>query len=414
MKKHIKLLGILAGFAAFGVSAQAADSALVDTLVKKGFISSAEAAEISKDSGDLALAVKGKQVQKLTLQGRLQFQYDYLTADDNQNGDIQDRSQFYFRRVFLGATANLANDWVGEFVMDFADQDADIDHAFIAYTGFDNATVKFGTDKVPFGVEETTSSAALKSIERSASTRFWSDQIDFGARHAGIHVNGDYEGFSYAVALVNGVQGEGDRFADEEVDSFGAFGRLEYLFTHDEGTLLIGVDAGYQSADDTGSEALSSVLSTGERVYGKSVTAYAAHAKLNIEGFELLGEYITAQISEEIASGVKDQDPDTYFIQASYLFDNIEPVVRYSHVDSDYNSAVTGSSSVDVNELVRRAPDETITADELDSWYFGLTYYLMGNDLKFQGGYEWAQADQYNGNGEFEISGVRGRIQLLF
>ena len=61
--------------------------------------------------------------------------------------------------------------------------------------------------KVPFEYEETSSSSKLPTIERSAVNRFFADDIDFASRHAGLHAKGKLGGgFSYAAAVVNGVQ----------------------------------------------------------------------------------------------------------------------------------------------------------------------------------------------------------------
>jgi hypothetical protein len=38
-----------------------------------------------------------------------------------------------------------------------------------------------GYQKVPFGFQETTSSSKIKTIERSATNRFFADDIDFAA-----------------------------------------------------------------------------------------------------------------------------------------------------------------------------------------------------------------------------------------
>ena len=163
--KYLKLLSLVAGFAAMTASAKAADQELIDTLVQKGFLTNSEAAQISTGSSHdgVAFSAKGKQTQKIRFRGRLQLSYDYLNAENDGNLD-EDRSQFYFRRVFLGAKGYLANDWVGELVMDFADQAADFDKVYIGYTGYENTEIKFGYVKVPFGMEENTSSSKLKPI----------------------------------------------------------------------------------------------------------------------------------------------------------------------------------------------------------------------------------------------------------
>lgn len=405
MKKYLKALSIIAGFAALGAaSSHAADQALLDTLVKKGFITSAEAQQIGADSSEFVVKAKGKHTEKIRFRGRLQFQYDYFDGD-NVGLNNNDRSRFYFRRLFLGAKGYLANDWSGEIVMDFAGGAAGIDAAKITYEGFENTEVIFGYTKAPFGMEETTSSSKLKPIERSVANRFWADDIDFAARHTGIFINGDIAdtGLSYGLSFGNSDQTEGSRDASgvEVTSGWSAFGRVEYTHKFDGGKFLVGFDAGHRTSD----------WNSGTPLNTSEVTAYNVHGKLNYEGFELAGEYYFGELSSDVA-GTQDQEPTSWYVQGAYKFENWEPVIRYSHIDTDNNSQV----AVDIDELVRRAPDQGAAAsNELTSWYVGMTYYLMGNDLKFQGGYEWAEADAVAaGAQDYEVSGFRGRIQLLF
>lgn len=405
--KSLKLLSIIAAFTTAGVlTSQAGDADLLNKLVEKGVLSQSEAAHLADGSSHTVFKAKGKHTKKVRFNGRLQFQYDYLNADDDANTVNADRSQFYFRRLFLGAKGYLADDWAGEIVMDFANQAAGIDKAVISYTGFEGTDINFGWTKVPFGMEETTSSSKLKPIERSAANRLFADDLDFGARHSGIHVNGDVidTGLSYAVSLTNGAQGESDRASGvNNSKGFGVFGRLEYTFDlSDHGSLLIGGDAGFRSEDTT--------ATANYAVMNSSITAYNLHAKYKYDAFELAGEYYWGELEDERTGVNLDQDVESWYLQAAYKFENWEPVIRYSAVDMNDN-AIT---QLDADDLIRRAPGDVNGDNELTSWYLGLTYYVLGDDLKVQAGYEWAETEQRVGNNDLEINGFRGRIQLLF
>ena len=59
-------------------------------------------------------------------------------------------------------------------------------------TTFRRFRIDIGQKKVPFGVEETTSSSKLKAIERSAVNRQFAEQLKFNARHTGIFAKGTY------------------------------------------------------------------------------------------------------------------------------------------------------------------------------------------------------------------------------
>lgn len=424
MKKQIKLLSIIAGFVALGVaSSQASDKALVDTLVKKGFITSSEAAEISKGTYG-SVNVKEKTTNKLTLSGRLQFQYDNLSADSTGAVDPASTNNFYFRRLFLGTKASIAQDWDGEIVLDFGDQELGFDKAVATYKGIDFTKVSFGFAKVPFGYEETSSSSKIPTIERSAANRVFADDYDFAARHSGIFVSGDVAetGFKYAGALVNTAQSFSTRKADQDGSStaavpdtdaeganqFGVYGRLQYKGDLAEnGKFTIGVDGGYQSESPAFNDA---TKTSAER--GAAATAFTGYVDYHYEGFNVLGEYFTGEWENGDAAG-RDAGIDAFSIRVSYLHDKTwEPVIRYSYVEAD-NKAL--GNIVDYDELIRRAPENTATnsGDELESWYIGLNYHMVGHAVKFMGGYEMAEGER-QGGAKTDIQGFRARVQVLF
>ena len=66
------------------------------------------------------------------------------------------------------------DNWGGDIVMDFgasvnSDNTVFIDGASVWYKHSDALRIDLGQKKVPFGMEETTSSSKLKAIERSPS-----------------------------------------------------------------------------------------------------------------------------------------------------------------------------------------------------------------------------------------------------
>jgi hypothetical protein len=284
----------------------------------------------------------------------MHYQYDSLDMDDNGT-DVASTNHFYFRRLRLGAKATHENGLFAETVVDFAENDLSIDKAIAGYEFSDMLKASFGYQKVPFGFQETTSSSKIKTIERSAANRFLADDIDFAGRHSGLHAQGDLGGgFSYAVALVNGAQGEGSRLLGdaESSNDLALFGRVQW----ESNGLTLGVDAGQQSNNG---------------VVGDDVTAFTGYANYQFEGFDILGEYFTADMSNA-------GDSAGYAVRVAYKIDKFEPVIRYSHLKND-------SFLVDTDELIRRAPegdlgggirrsDVTGGDNEIDSFYVGLNY----------------------------------------
>ena len=373
------------------VSYATSNDALLDLLVKKGVLTDSEAtavaAELKEENKGVTFSSKGKETVKLRFNGRMHFQYDSLDSEDN-GAEVASTNHFYFRRIRLGAKATHENGLFAETVVDFAENDLSIDKAVAGYEFSEAFTGMVGYQKVPFGFQETTSSSKIKTIERSAANRFLADDIDFAGRHTGLHAKGNLGGgFSYAAAIVNGAQGEGSRLLGtaQASNDLAAFGRVQWAGND----LTLGVDAGNQSNND---------------VVGQDVTAFTAYANYKFEGFDILGEYFSADMDDQ-------EDAEGYSLRVAYKFDKFEPVFRYSHLKND-------TFVIDADELIRRAPSDAESANatggdnEIDSYYFGLNYYY-NKAVSLMAGYEMAETDSDDGD-EVEIDGLRARLQILW
>ena len=287
----------------------ASEDALLDLLVKKGVLSSAEATEVAaelKDASGISFSAKGKETIKLRFNGRMHYQYDSLSAEDNGE-DVPSTNHFYFRRLRVGFKATHKNGLYADTVLNFAG-DFSLVTGIAGYKYSDALNVGLGFKKVPFGFQETTSSSKIKTIERSATNRFFADDIDFSSNHTGVHLKGKLGGgFSYAAAVVNGFQGEGSKLggSSNAHNDLAAYGRLQYKT---DAGLLVGVDAG-QNSNNT-------------KVGGNDVTAYTAYANYKVGGLDLLGEYFNGDLGDE-------GDADGYAIRVAYKNGKFEPVFRY-------------------------------------------------------------------------------------
>jgi phosphate-selective porin OprO/OprP len=390
LNKLIRMTALSAALVG-SVSYATSNDALLDLLVKKGVLTDSEAtavaAELKEENKGVTFSAKGKETVKLRFNGRMHFQYDSLDSEDN-GADVASTNHFYFRRLRLGAKATHENGLFAETVVDFAENDLSIDKAVAGYEFSDAFTGMVGYQKVPFGFQETTSSSKIKTIERSAANRFLADDIDFAGRHTGLHAKGNLGGgFSYAAAIVNGAQGEGSRLLGtaQASNDLAAFGRVQWSGND----LTLGVDAGNQSNND---------------VVGQDVTAFTAYANYKFEGFDILGEYFSADMDDQ-------EDAEGYSLRVAYKFDKFEPVFRYSHLKND-------TFVIDADELIRRAPSDAESANatggdnEIDSYYFGLNYYY-NKAVSLMAGYEMAETDSNTGD-EVEIDGLRARLQILW
>jgi len=312
------------------VSYATSNDALLDLLVKKGVLTDSEAtavaAELKEENKGVTFSSKGKETVKLRFNGRMHFQYDSLDSEDN-GADVASTNHFYFRRLRLGAKATHENGLFAETVVDFAENDLSIDKAVAGYEFSEAFTGMVGYQKVPFGFQETTSSSKIKTIERSAANRFLADDIDFAGRHTGLHAKGNLGGgFSYAAAIVNGAQGEGSRLLGtaQASNDLAAFGRVQWSGND----LTLGVDVGHQSNNDEIKIDLTPGDDGDDVFDDQDVTAFTAYANYKFQGFDILGEYFSADMDDQ-------EDAEGYSLRVAYKFDKFEPVFRYSHLKND-------------------------------------------------------------------------------
>ena len=363
-------------------------------------------------TGDAQVKPKSKKVTELKFSGRIQGQYDGIQTDDSSKDN---RNHFYFRRLFLGGHAKLGDNWGGDVVIDFAASPneesggGDGDQVFIdgASAWYKTGDHKFeiGQKKVPFGLEETTSSSKTKAIERSAVNRQFAEQLKFNARHTGLFAGGKFgEGYSYKAAVVNSGQNhyskEGSLKGGEygyEKNQLSYYGQLAYENYEGDVTYKLGAAAGVMALDNTK-----------KATKPDDLTAYNLFATLGFGRFVLDAEYMTGTASMKNGA---DHDHNGYSIQGSYALSNAplgswELVYRYSTVEND-------NGFVSAKEIVRRANVGESEVDEVDQHYIGVNYLFNGHDAKLMVGYEMNELTE-NGLKVEELDGFRARVQILF
>jgi phosphate-selective porin OprO/OprP len=372
-------------------------------------------------TGDAQVKPKSKKVTELKFSGRIQGQWDGIETDDLTANPKEDRNHFYFRRLFLGGHAKAGDNWGGDIVMDFAaspnsekkngstqagTSQVFIDGASVWYKHSDAFRVDLGQLKVPFGLEETTSSSKTKAIERSAVNRQFAEQLKFNARHTGLFAKGDFgNGFSYAGAIVNSGQNHNSKDGSLKGGQYGYdsnelsyFAQLAYANYDGEVQYKYGAAAGVMECDESANGA-------------DDITAYNLFANINFGKFNLEAEYMTADVS-----GLNHTHKG-YSIQGSYAISNApngswELVYRYSTVENS-------DGFVSAKEIIRRANIKQEEVNELDQHYIGLNYLFNGHDAKLMLGYEMndmvdSDATAWNGGTKGTADGFRARVQFLF
>jgi phosphate-selective porin len=420
-----KWLALLGGVMLAASVALAQDNkALLDALVKKGILTDDEAKQIAADvaSGKTATPVvtgASKYLQKLTFSGRFQTQFaDISTTVNNAapSAHPAPTEHFALRRIYIGAKAELGDGFTGVFNYDFAN--LSFDAAYIEWKQSDAFVVDAGLRKVPFGYEETTSSGALKAIERSPATRYFVEsnngrRLGAGSYHTGLYVGGTGDsGIFYNVAITNPERdefstGNSTTNATPGVNNVGGstnnnlayWGNLGYSGKCSKASFKGGIEGGYLP-DQGGTAAL---IGTGQ-----NLEVYGAFGDLTVGSFNLAGEFLGSK-NPLGASAIHGARPHGYWVQPSYMITKaFEGVARYSYVNSD-------GRGVNLSDGIKYAPSGG-TMNKMQELYLGGSWYIKGNDVKLQLGYIIAQSvDTTAGTtAKAKTDGFRSQMQLNF
>jgi phosphate-selective porin len=400
------------------------NKALLDALVKKGILTQDEATQIGAEvaSGKTATPVvtgASKYLQKLTFSGRFQVQFaDIGTTVNNAAPSAHPPATEHFaiRRMYIGAKAELGDGFTGVFNYDFAN--LSFDAAYIEWKQSDALAIDAGLRKVPFGYEETTSSGALKAIERSPATRYFVEsnngrRLGAGSYHTGLYVGGTQDsGLFYNLAITNPERdefstGNSTTNATPGVNNVGGstnnnlayWANGGYSGKWSNGSVKGGIEGGYLP-DQGGTAAL---IGTGQ-----NLQVYGAFGDLTLGSFNLAGEFLAAK-NPLGATAIHGAKPHGYWVQPSYMITKaFEGVARYSYVNSD-------GRGINLSDGIKYAPSGA-TMNKMQELYLGGSWYIKGNDVKFQAGYIIAQSvDTTAGaTAKAKTDGFRSQMQLNF
>lgn len=400
----------------------AQDKATLDLLVSKGVITKEEASKLSK--GNVKIVAKDKNVKGIKITGRVQTQYENINVEGfgaAGTSHATSKNDFIMRRLFLGAEANLGSGWSGTVVADFGRSGDDKNYLENAYItkAIDwellHGKLDIGYKKVNFGFEENTSASKLLSVERSLATRYWTEgnngrRLGFGARHTGIFWNGkidEIEGLEYGAAVTSPYNDNPTEIPSSADNTLAYWANVAYSGSIEEDiSFKIGVNFGY--SPDT----------TSTNVSGGSVWGLNPYVTANLYGFNIWGEFLISGIENGDITRTEDATPMGVNVGIEYRFDigewgKIGPTVRYSWLDTD-------GRGVSVSDGIRNANNAPGYSSfyAAQSVYAGVNWYIMGDSVKFQLGYEWAQFNGTPSNKSAsnfaESNTVRAQMQILF
>ena len=147
-----------------------------------------------------------------------------------------------FRRAQLGADVTVYKDWHFKTQYDFAENAVGFSDVYLRYTGFDGLKITAGQFKMPFSLEEMTSSNNITFMERSLPS------IYAAARRIGVGIDVQQPLFTASAAVYG--RNVGTTTIGDEPLAVG--GRVTFTpFNSDGRVLHVGGAVAYEWTDDS-------------------------------------------------------------------------------------------------------------------------------------------------------------------
>ncbi|KAB0665790.1 porin [Oryzomonas japonica] len=438
----MKRLGILLGVALMAAQAGTASArSLEDVLKEKGVITEEDYKEIQKSSpikyklgeGFNLTSADGK--FSTSIGGVYQLRYTLMDNDDVNNTaakQAQDSSKFELRRIKLVFNGYAYSpDLTYKMTINFANiaggatsNGGLLEETFVNYRLLDEVQFRFGQDKVQFGRQWITSSAAQQFVDASAVTNAFVPGYD-----TGVMIHGKIAGglVNYNIAGYGGVGQNTYRSTTD--NAFAArltvnpLGDVKYAESDVEYSKkpLVSVGADFYRNTLSATEANTTNTATGNNLsFAKSTSWYGlgkgllpaarafsagealdfnmagVDAAFKWRGFSATGEYFFAEADGQTTSHkLRGQG---FYAQAGYFVipKKVELAYRYSYIDPNRDA---------VNDLwVENAG--------------AVSWYVNNQNLKVQADYtnvhKQAAIASTSGKNATDDQQVRFQVQMLF
>ena len=308
-------------------------------LLQKGRTGEKEAAEKKKASAVTAKFKDGISWEsgdgdnKMSVNGRIQLDYRSNDINGGTSANSQIADTFEVRRAYLGAKGTFAKYYDFEVTADFAQSNGSsttytpLDVAYMNIHWWDQAQFQFGQFKMPFSLEERTSSRFIDFQERS----FVNNGSLTPGKERGAMLHGTpVKGINYALAFSTG-QGKNTNETDQREDGKDIILHVDTNLAEFMGNKesVIHLGASYANGD------LVPAAAATQRTEGRGVNVFTASAptgttmertRYGLESVlaygpvKLQGEYAEAKFKGTNASAASyDKGLDAYYVEALWL-----------------------------------------------------------------------------------------------
>lgn len=377
------LIGILVATSAVGN-----DKELVEALVENGTLNQEQAEDILR-SGEPDVKPAGKNFKDFRIRGRIQAQFGYVRAENDNTDGKEDWSTLEVRRVRLGARGTLLQNVRAQLEANLVPgSDLSMRSAFLQWREYEPAYIKVGFDRPAFGFERTTSSASIFTVERSHITNTIISNDMTGAS-----LEGKQSVFSYGAGVYTNR-------SNRNQDGLPA----RYLYNASAAATLDGFLPEEQELSLRADLILNDDLEAGGAFSFEE--GYSLSGHYTWDRFDFRAEYLRAD----------DADGNTtdgwYFMPSYMITPKWQAVIRYEQADSDNPQGIRAPS-----RYARRVPEigggGAQRGDDYEAIYLGANYYIKGDSNKLMAGVELSELATAAA-GDLEATTLYGAWRVLF
>ncbi len=371
-----------------------------------GFVTSVSAVEVTTKGGIKVSSDDGEFSAQVG--GRIQLDAAYYDQDITplDNGTELRRGRIFLKGLLYG-------DWEYKFETDFAEDQLDVTDAYVKHkpTG-----LIFGQFKVPFGIEQLTSSRFISFTERSV------DGLREGRRvGAGWFRNGDAWTFGSAVF--------GQAIGDETVGDEGMGAALRGVYrpwqTENGNFVHLGLSGFFQEAADEREitrlrqrpwSHVTNVRFVDTGVFDNVNKVRGVNAEFTsvYDSFSVQAEYIGVDVSRHM--GLPTEKGDAWYVYGTWMSKGGKR--SYDKATGAYvrSKVENGTWELGLRYSVFDLQSTTIRGGEQNGWTFGANYYVNPY-LRFMANVVFVDTSnsEVTRNGEQEnITGIQLRMSIDF
>lgn len=386
--------------AAFAFSASVASGSYLDllqTLEDNQTITTEQASALRDTAPQIKVRPAGRAVKDIAIRGRVQTQFGYVDAKNDEGSDSF--STFEVRRARIGLRGTLFDNFRAQLEANLVPGSGlSMRSAFIQWREHKPAYIKLGYDKPTFSFEENTSSASILTIERTLI----SNSLAPGAMN-GLSLDGSHQRLSYAAGIYTDQNNRNQDGADNYLLNASVGLSLDDLMNNTK----LRLRADYLNSDDEAGNF------GGSYDDAMAFSVHMAHG-----GFDLRAEYLTGSNDGSDVNGF-------YITPSVYLTEKFQAVARYEKAESDnerglsapgrYLGRVDSLSSRDITDVDGNVVGsvDPRRGDDYQALYFGLNYYLAGDGHKLMMAIEMSELDNTDA-GKLEGTTVYTAWRMLF